>query len=258
MTATHTFKLLTGVEAEVKEITGKEQEILSRTVKGENHATKLNLMLASLLVRVGDVHVITPEFVSNMLTEDRRYALVVARQFSMNFETEFKFGWEYEGANGGTEGLEKSVKLPEGGFPHRPYKAQWEVYPEPESEDRWIFLTLPKSGLQVKWRLLDGRGEAIGAAKKENEISTKTMYEMRRCQYFDKNAGNEGVWIMLDTTKIGMSDLAVITGSFKEHEGKVDTEVQFEHPNADQLPTHKRKVIVDLVGMVNFFYPSGI
>ena len=57
---THTFKLTSGVEAEVRELTGKHQRILTQIKKGQSHSDRLNLMLADVLVPVSYTHLTLP------------------------------------------------------------------------------------------------------------------------------------------------------------------------------------------------------
>lgn len=61
---THIFKVPSGVEFEVTELTGKQQRILTEQ-SNKPHTEKLAEMLASVLVRVGKLHFTSQYFILN-------------------------------------------------------------------------------------------------------------------------------------------------------------------------------------------------
>lgn len=248
---TFKFKLVSGVEAEVTELTGKHQRILTQRLKGQTHSDRLNLLLADVLVRVGSFKAIDLDFVENMLSEDRRLALLMARQFTMDFEDKFKFTYEYEGMDGSTQTHDLEIPLKDDGtFPIHPMKIQFDEYADIERER---FVTLPKSGIKVKYVLLDGKGERIGIQAKKDERSSHTILEMRRPQYEKE----EGVWLKLPLDDLGLKDIEALREDMKSAEGRVDTEIKFEHPDAENREPSEKWVVVDVLGTVNFFFPSG-
>lgn len=267
MQSTHKFNLLTGVECQITELTGKHFRILTQNEKDTDNSFKAKLarMLESLIVSVGsvviaelpkeskDTDVMTrAKFINSLLSEDRRFILTEARQYSMDFDTNFNFVWEYEHW-GKQLTQEMKLEIPGGHFPFKPAKQQVAEYADLLRE---VELVLPKSGEKVRFTLLDGNGEAIGAAEKTP--STNTLFRMRRAQWFNKGAGKNGVWHMLDPETIGMKDMGYFMQMIKEHEGKVDTELRFQHPKADEqgLIGENRFVIVDVLDSKAFFFPE--
>lgn len=266
---THVFKLLSGVECEIEELTGKQFRILTEKKKGANnsHHTKLNEMLASVIVRVGKVKLSslsnTPEkkgelsprmqFIQALTAEDRRFVLTEARQFSMDFEEHFEFVWEYD-HEGVTLEHRMSLPIPGGHFPFKPMDEQVEEYDHLQRE---VELTLPRSGKKAKFTVLDGKGELIGSHDKNPSLAT--LFKMRRVQYFNPEHGEKGVWVTLPFDSVGQKDLGYIMGKMKENEGKVDTELKFEHPKADEmgLTGKERYVVLDVLDSPAFFFPQG-
>jgi hypothetical protein len=248
--ATFKFNLISGVEAEVTFLTGKQQRILTQQLKGQTYTDRLDALLADVLVRVGSFKAVDVDFVRNMLSEDRRLALVMARQFTMDFEKAFKFVFEYESVNGGK--AEKEFEIPlnaEGTFPVTPMSEQYKEYHEIPTHK---FVVLPKSGLEVRFELATGNSERIIAASKKEERSTHTVLEMRRPTY-----KKDDIWRKLDLDGLHLRDIEALRAAMKEGEGKVDTEIQFEHPEAEFKEGREKIVTVDVISSVNFFYPSG-
>lgn len=249
---THTFIMPSGVEAEVTELLGKHQRMLTQQLKGESHLDRLNKVLADVLVRVGSKKGITLETVEGMLTEDRRACLVAARQYTMDFEPIFHYTFQWEGANG-QETIEIPVRVGEdGSFPVKPMAKQ---YAEDSEIERVVEIVLPKSQLKVKYHLLDGKGEKVLAHSKKSERSSHTLLQARRIQYFNEEAGT---WVSLNLDKVGLKDLDFIRQSVKDSEGKIDTEIRFEHPAYEELGLQDKYVVVDLLSSINFFFPLGM
>lgn len=248
--ATHTFKLLSGVEAEVREMTGEHQEILTKKIKGENASTRINKLLSKVLVRVGTNTNITMDFINNMLTQDRRFALSMARQFSMDFEEEFNYTFKLD--SGGIH--DEPVTIADGIFPHTPMPDQYEEYDQVVTE---FETTLPKSNIRVKYNLLDGKGEAIGANIKKSDRSSNSLLKMRRIRYWEQPEGKDGMWISLNLNKIGIKDLAFLREEIKSKEGSVDSEIKFEHPEWESGGSDEQFIVIDLLTTINFFFPSG-
>jgi len=82
---------------------------------------------------------------------------------------------------------------------------------------------------------------------------------MRNAQVWKepKKDGGTGTWVQANLDAMGWKDIEYLRSTIKEVEGSVDTEIKFKHPNADNLPDHKKFVVIDLLGEVSFFFPSG-
>lgn len=263
---TYKFKLCSGLMCEITEMTGKHFRILTKKTKGETHSTRLNRMLADLIVQVGGVKVSAQnaearlEFVGELLANDRKHILVEARQFSMDFAPNFTFKYTYEFEGKEVEdtmviNLEKSPKNDLGHFPVTPNPKQFgTMYTK---KDKEIEVELPRSKKRVKYYMLDGNGENIGSRTKDPTASV--IFKMRRTQYFNPNAGKEGVWMSLDPETLGMKDWGFLFNKFKANEGSVDTEMRLIHPKADELGLEgeNRYLIVNLLDLEGFFFPEG-
>ena len=75
-------------------MTGKHQRILTEQ-KNKKIGENLNEVIEDVLVRVGSVTTIDSKFVENLLAADRKKILTECRQFTMDFDPEFKFTYDY-------------------------------------------------------------------------------------------------------------------------------------------------------------------
>lgn len=256
----HSFILPSGVECTIREMDGSHQRILTEQSK-MNHGEKLNTILADIIVKVGSETKITTQFVSEMLACDKKAALVEARQFSVG-EDSVQFTWTYIDSNGVQREHEEEVILPDGKFPIKKLQTLNEdgefvdvQYSEYADIKREIEITLPRSGKKVTFTLLDGKGEAIGIATKKSQRSSHTLLKMRRPTYKDEETGTP---ILLDFDKMSIRDIEYLRQQIRAYEGDVDTTIIFEHPEAEFLPKNEQMVTEDLLGMVAFFFPSGV
>lgn len=251
---THKFTLPSGVSCEVKELTGKHQRILTEQ-KSKKIGENLNEVLVDVIVSVGTKLDIDLEFVQKMLSADKKKILVEVRQFSNDNDPLFKFNYEYLGTN--AKGEEEKMSEPmevnlEGGFPAKQYHKQWTEYADIERD---VTITLPKSGQVVKFRMLDGEGESVGAATKKAERSTHTALEMRFPRFMQKTSADT-IPVKLNLDTLAIKDIEYLRAQIKEKEGQVDTEIMIKHPEADNKPMNEKEIIIDVVGVLAFFFPS--
>lgn len=273
MTTTHTFKMPTGVLCEVKEFTGDQQEILTSSDK-KSHTEKLNQVLKSIIVRIGSVSTIDDKFLEQLLECDKRHILVEARQFTMDFDPDFTFVYKYTDTEGKKAEHEFKEKIPEGHFPMRPMQvvnpaydentlgtdeetpklidAEYAEYSDVEREH---YCTLPKCGELIRFIHLDGKGTSILQATDKKNRNSSTPILMRNPVYF-KQGDNTKVPIQLNLKRLHLKDIEFLRKEIKLVEGSVDTEISFEHPEAENRPAGERDVVLDVLGTVAFFFPS--
>lgn len=265
---THIFKLPSGVEAEVKEMQGIHQRMLTENAN-KPMGDKLSAVLCDVLIRVGTKTDLTPEFIHNMLSADKKKCLVEARQFSLDFDEHFSFTYEYKDSATG-EKREETLDLDlSAGFESRPYKllvetedgVEWQAaeYQEYDDIKREFDFELPKSKKMVRIHLLDGKGEAVGSKMKRVDMSSHTQLLIRNPQYLvEKESGNI-IPMKIETRdldRMSIKDLEAIRTNIKNLEGQVDTEIMFEHPEAETKQGKEKDVVVDLLGEIAFFFPS--
>lgn len=265
-TATRKFTLLTGVECEVTELTGKQQRLLTEQNTSDTSENLVN-MIHSILVRVGSLtgNAITKEFIYEMLSGDRKRILEEARQFSMrgtDYQDKFVFNWEYQKRGGSTkEKHEVEVSLKDG-FPRKPYQTfgpdgktlipiKCEEY---KDVPRTIETFLPRTKSKVIMNRLNGHGEASGASIKEKDRNSHISLLMRNPRYFEGETPIQLDQGALD--RLPLIDIEHLRKLVYDLEGDVDTVVIFEHPEAEKLPANKKEVRVDLLQQVAFFFPS--
>ena len=257
---THKFKLPSGVECEVSPLLGKHQRWLTEQ-SSVDIASNLNRVLADVLVRVGTETKIDEKFVLNMLALDRKLALLEVRQFTLDFPKLFEFNYDYKTRDGEKATEPFDVDISEG-FKVVPLKviegdnikeAPYTEYSEIEKE---VNLILPKTKQKVKFRLLDGVGESVGAHTPKKKRSSHTAIYMRIPQVESTSKKGNPVWHKLDLDNLPISDIEYLRATIKELEGSVDTEFMFEHPEAEYKSSEEKDVVVDLITQIAFFFPS--
>lgn len=261
MSNTHVFRLPTGVECEVKELTGKHQRILTEQ-KNKKMGENLNELLADVIVRVGSKKNIDLNFVKTLLACDRKKILCEVRQFTMDFDPVFKFTYDYVSvADNAKKQHELEIDLSEN-FPAKPLMVEGEDgklkiadYEEYDEIERKVVFKLPKSGKEITWSLLDGAGEAIGMNTAKADRSSHTAIKMRNPVEMVKTE-NDTVPVQLNLDNLGLKDIEALRGNIKSIEGNVDTEIFFTHPEAELKPKNEKDVIVDVLSVLAFFFPS--
>lgn len=250
--ATKVFTMPSGVECEVREMTGKEQRILTEQ-DGKKFSDKLNAVLLSVVVRIGSKMTVSEADIKKLLSEDRKCILWECRMFSVG-EDKFTFEYNYVDRNGKEQTLKMDVDLSDR-EQTKPYKTQ---YTELDAIEKEVMLTLPRSGKKVRFTLLDGEGESMGASMNRKQLSSHTPILMRRpVEFIRTNGGKTETPIKLDLDRLSIVDIEYLRKAIYEHEGKFPTEMKFEHPEADYKPVSERYVVTDLLGEVAFFFPSG-
>lgn len=263
-------KLPSGVEFEIKEFTGKHQRLLTEQGK-KSHNDKLNELLKDLLVRVGSLTTFDDEFFMELLAADRKEMLVHGRQFTMGFDPTFRIRFPYTDKDGEKQEYTEDVPLDEGHFPMKPMMVEQEATGEdgntmlvPASFEEYVDVIAHKrvrkilpSGLAVEFTHLDGRGELIGVSTKKSEVSAHTPLKMRRPVYFEQKE-NTNIAISLNLDRLSYKDISALRIFIKDVEGRVDTEISIEHPEAQFLTPSEQEVVIDVMGSLDFFFPSGV
>lgn len=256
---THKFKLPSGVDCEVVEMKGKHQMLLTKQ-SSKSMVENLNDMLLDLVVSLGGEPV-TRDIIESLLDCDRKKILVEVRQFSLDFEKTFELTYEFMDSNNKT--VRKDLVLDvSGGFEVKPlmiydskkntYKeAQYKSYSEIE---RTVYLTLPKSGQKVSFKLLDGKLSNALSKIPKSKYSSNTILEARVAKYYEADSKGDERAFLLDPNKLGLRDIEFLRKVIKNVEGSVDTMVSFENPDTNNMlePT----VSLDLMTHTAFFFPS--
>lgn len=271
---THVDKLVSGVEFEVKELIGKHQRLLTSQDKGNSsskHAERLNDILASVVVRVGTETNIDKDFIKSLLACDKKKILTVVRQFTMEWEESFGLAYPYTDSEGKKQVYDCDITLEEGGkFPEtkihtaiqdpETLKMSYEVLNVSEYDkiEKEVTFVLPRSKKKVRFTMLDGKGEEIASTTSKSNRSSHTVIEMRRpVTFFKKDAKATETPMKLTLDSLAYKDIEFLRTVIKNCEGRVDTEIRFEHPDADNKSGDDKDVVLDVVGTVAFFFPSG-
>lgn len=289
---THEVTLPSSLTAEVRELVGKDQRLLTEAPRKGETKDRFVRLVSRITARIGDVIVdsLTPqeqeELFAKLPLADRKKLLVTARDVTYPEDTTFSVTHRYTPI-GGVKKEDHVIQVPlEHGFPFSPQKdweeSKWESFLTKHngslkiSQVQEFLKNLPDlhvdtvaeliskntvvipgvyRGAAMRFTILNGDSTVRVSAMKDEDHSAHTPLLMRNLERYD-----DGKWVRmrsadLDNTPIPVLEIvrAVIHGV----EGRVDTEVEFEHPDAEYLPPHQQTVVKDMLGEPNFFFPSG-
>jgi hypothetical protein len=154
----HVIELPSGVEVELREMTGAEEELLTnqRLIRTGD---AVNQVLRNCIVRLGDNDEPAVKDVLDLLSGDRLFILVKLRQISLGNEVEL----ELTCANPACRATNPvTIDIDE-------------LETTPYGEDREFAFTLPGSDRKVRFGYLDGHKEKRLAALKEPSISSAML-----------------------------------------------------------------------------------
>lgn len=116
--------LPSGVSFSVRNFVGKDQDDLTKKV-GKDESGAFNELMFNVLQSIGDrtKEKLTMADVTNLFENDRKFALVTARQHSLEYQEEFnfKFEWPLEEGKREKEMQEYTVTFDHDNFPVVPY-----------------------------------------------------------------------------------------------------------------------------------------
>jgi hypothetical protein len=258
---------------------GEDYITISKRRKGESFADNQNRLLSDVIISVGSVvfenfktNKEREAFVKKMHTGDRTQILAVARQFSFGFPKEFPLKWIGENSKGEKIEVKKIYTFEKPKVEVKPNEDGEEIEDKIESDNEdfvplfpthlakyqaqeyanlpdMIDTVLPKSKAEVK--LLIGTGEVEATMSGKESPSLLDILSSRKPTYKE-----DGVWLPLPLKKLSAIDITHLFNIIKETEGRIDSEIRFDHPDAENMPENKKKVIVNLLSISDFFLPS--
>jgi len=271
-----------GVEFELRGLLGKDQDTISRATHGNNAINVFNEMLADCLVRLGDLYGkdVTPRIVEGMLSNDRDFALVLLRQFSLDFNPQFDFKYEWPieaGQRQDKEIFDYSINFSYKNFPVVPYywvvekiekelsedpmQAPFDGYEKPfpvmfanYSDMLAEYSTVEgetSDGTRYKWNLLTGKDEKDFANIARSDMVASSPIKQRGLRSFvGEKDGNEA-WAAFNLDECPIKHVEHIRSEITEKEGFVDTKITVQHQT-----NPLRENTVNIVGVPAFFFPS--
>lgn len=113
-----------GVPFSVRSLSGYDQNTISK--KNDNPGEQFNKMLADCIITLGewsqDKGQIKNDKIEKLLSNDRKFILIVLRQHSLRYQPEFKFSYEFPMSGGNRDKQEHSANFTHENFPVVPYK----------------------------------------------------------------------------------------------------------------------------------------
>ncbi|MCU0439318.1 MAG: hypothetical protein MUC49_15585 [Raineya sp.] len=237
---TYTFILPSGIEAEVKYISGEASEVFTKKKNIETGMAH-TLLIKQVLVRVGDETNITIEFIERLLTKDRKAILFTARQFTYDFPEEYKIITKF-----GKSEVEYPISLEDYVPSNYPFyqkivdekkklseENEFKYEPEPAFksyeevlEKRKCEVLLPKSKKTVYFYLMTGKDEKRALKVNSDEASLLTVMSLRN----PVEMGQKGE-IMLNLRELHAMDLGALNGEMDEAEDDFQTVIEINDPN---------------------------
>ncbi len=265
-----------GVEFSVRNLIGKDQNLLSRA-QDESDSNSLNELLQGALRGLGEKGEtqITMKDVEALLSNDRKFILVTIREHTLRYQKLFKFNFEWPLRKGSKEKevVPYEVKFTPENFPVTPYlwvreeierlkaenkdyKADGHVdlfpvlftsYQQMLTEKRIVKGKFPDTDQAYQWHLLDGEAEKRYA---KVEMVINNTLDMRKVQLPFGDGATKDKLMMYDTERADIMELEHLRMEVRSVEGTVDTFLTIQHP--DNIRSQR----VDLVSLPVFFFPS--
>jgi hypothetical protein len=229
---TTTFKLLTGVECEITELTGEHQE--SFTKKGKKGDNPIDKMLVQVVKRIGSKTNITLDDIEKLLEQDKILILIELRKLTFGDTFEFKYKFSLGQTDVGfpkkTQPYPVSVDLSE--IQTKPYKMLVDDILVPmdfkEYADVLQHVKVPlklSKGEIVFINLPNGKSQQIN----KNELSILTKITMLE-PYYINEVGAEIPYTIADIKKMSGGKLGDIAKKATEYLGFVDIMVEMPNP----------------------------
>ncbi len=199
----HIFELPSGVEVELREMTGAEEELLTnqRLIRTGD---AVNQVLKNCIVRLDENEEPSIKDVLDLLSGDRLFILVKLRQISLGDEVELELvcpNTACRAANVVTVNMEDLEITPYG-------------------EDREFSFVLPGSKRKVRFGYLDGHKEKRLAALKEPSISSAMLIRL-----IDIDGSAPSKKLM---NEMSLRDRSALRQEMLRVDGGVDTTVETE------------------------------
>ncbi len=197
----HTFTLPSGIEIDLVEMTGVEEDLLTNRRLMKN-GESINQVLLNCTKRLGANEEPTMTDILDLLSGDRLFALVRLRQVSLGDETDLELSCPNPGC-----GEVTYVSLDLSDLEVTPY-----------GEEREFEFTLCGSGKTVKFGYLDGHKEKRLAALKEPTLTAAMMIRITEIggQPPSKKLLNE----------MSMGDRSALRKEMLRVDGGIDTQVE--------------------------------
>ena len=199
----YTFELPSGIEADLREMTGAEEEILTnpRLIRSGD---AINQVLANCVARLGENKAPSVKDVLDLLSGDRLFLLVRLRQVSLGDEVSL----EMTCTNSSCRQMNPVLVNLE------------ELEVTKYTAEREFKLTLPVAKRVVTFVHLDGHMEKRLAALKEPSISSAMMMRIRE---IDEKAPNKKV-----LSELTLKDRNALREAMREADAGIDTTIETE------------------------------
>lgn len=199
----YTFELPSGIEIELKEMTGVEEELLTNQRLIRN-GEAINQVLKNCTVRLGDNDKPSVNDMLDLLSGDRLFALVKLRQISLGDEVELELACPNTGCR-----MNNFVSVNLDDLKVTQY-----------TEEREFSFTLPGSDKTVHFALLDGHKEKRLAALREPNISSAMLI---RILEIDSKAPSKKA-----LAEMSMRDRSALRQEMARVDAGIDTAVEVE------------------------------
>jgi hypothetical protein len=273
MATTFEGVLPSGVAIGLTSLTGADQGMITKQ-KNLSDNTAYFEMLAGRITHLGDKTNVNKNDVLRMLTNDRKDALVMLRQFSLEFQESFDFmyTWPIDKTTVVKHMEPYSVKFNDKDFKRIPYA--WVAdelarlaaagtpfdggpftFPELYSSYSAMLVAnseqhyaMPKSGEVVQWELLTGEQEKKFGKLSKADVDSNTMLAMRVPKLVLGDA--DKTLTSWSPQRAVIMDTEGFRKEIRRVEGLIDTVLSISNEKDG------REARIDLVTTPDFFFPS--
>jgi len=227
----------------IREQTGADDDIVSNMSNGE--ADAINLFIAGIISAGPDGKRLTKGDVEDMLLRDKYSILIHSRIFSLSDSLSFDYDWGDGDIHSYTEDIARFVwdyskPAPEKGDANYS-PVRFKKYPNNVKD---FVLTL-KSGKEIRFKFLDGKGELYLLKLKENE---RTINKQLIARGFSVKKDDKFV-VVKNFSFFNAREMAEIRGYMDEQDAPPVADVVIENP------FNGESINLPLIALKDFFFP---
>lgn len=283
---TATIVLPSGVEAEIKGLEGKHQEMI--TIQDDKKRTEgFRTMLHDCLVRLGDAHNIPENYIDKLTSFDRKFLLWEIRKLSNEDKNTFVFDYEFPATGNRKLKQRYEVDFNDESFPVKPAKwvhekmitdykevnglselsienksealskdfpVMYDSYDQMLEENFIRGFLFPECGVQIMWHLSTGVQENKISKIPGYKTTSHTQLVMRTPKYINKELTKDESKPVIQAVPLNdlcNIDIEALRADIMETEGNVDSLIVVKSDeDSSQIAQ------VDLLQTPAFFFAS--
>ena len=235
-----------GLKVEIRETTGADDDIFSGVTKKDYET--INNFISGIIVG-GDLGVLTPQGVQDLLLGDKYFILISSRIFSLGPILYFKYTWpntqipeEYD-VDLSTYVWDYTTPFPD---KTNPQYFDQRIPPYPLDSDGWVYFKLGE--YEARFHYLDGHGEVYLLDLPVSERTINKQFTARKLQIKEGDTWKE----VRNFGNISARDMVVLRQTLLEADPEIQGLIKLSNPYTGEVAD------LPLLGIVDFFFPTRI